>query len=226
MILSILCVTINKYPSVGGFIEKMYTLAHGLNAEFVLGLDREKAQKADFRKLADIALDLKKKDTHMQEDVLDEVIGACSGDWVLRLDDDETISPALERWIFGGSYVSGNLFTFPRIYLYPDEKHFLNNPGIFPDLQTRLGRKEFMFGCNYAHAANPNGSGVTVDYAIEHHNLLVKDLAERRIIAAKCEAIQPGAGTLPQYARYNLPEDFYPDFEIQEYTNNGDFSTT
>jgi hypothetical protein len=107
--------------------------------------------------------------------------------------------------------------------MWPDEKHVLANPGIYPDLQTRLGRRENMLGVNYIHAGNPNGTGIVIPYAIEHHKLLVKTLEERKQIADRYESIRPGAGSLPEYARYNLPELFYEDFIVKEY-RDGDFS--
>jgi hypothetical protein len=219
--LSILCVTNNQHPCVERYVMDMSRLASSLKAEFVLGLDREKAQQSMLGIYADKKIDLT-ADT-LQEDVLDEAINACSGDWLLRLDDDEQVSLALGHWLESYDWSAGDLYAFPRVYLYPDERHMLTNPGMWPDLQTRLGRKELMTGCTYVHAGNRNGTGQVVPYAIEHHNLLVKTLEERRALAAHYEAIRPGAGSLPEYARYNLPEDFYPEFILKEYTD-GDYS--
>ncbi len=221
MNLSILCVTNNEpafaYPFIMGFRK----LADRLGAELVLDLNREKKDTSPFRGIADKEIETK-PDT-LQDLVLDMAINECSGDYILRMDNDESVSPAMADWLATGEYTSGRLFTFPRVYFWGDTDHYLNNPGMFPDLQTRLGLKHLMTGCNFIHAGNPNGPGQTVMCAIEHHNLLVKDLAKRREIAALYESVSPGAGSLPWYARYNLPEDFYPDFELVEYTNRGDF---
>jgi hypothetical protein len=222
MSLSILCVTNNQRPNVEDYVAHMRRLAHSLQAEFVLGLDRDDKHKPFIRCYGMKVIDLTANT--LQEDVLDQAISACAGDWVLRLDDDEMVSMALEAWLLTGTYQTGNLYAFPRVYLYPDKDHFIANPGIWPDLQTRLGRKELMLGCNTVHAGNPNGTGRIVPYALEHHNLLVKSLDDRRKIAARYEAIRPGAGSLPEYAQYNLPEDFYPEFIVKEYSN-GNFSS-
>jgi hypothetical protein len=219
--LSIVCVTNNAHPHVERFIQNMNWLAALLGAEFVLGLDREKAKTSNLRKYATKALNLTAD--KLQEDVLDQAIAACSGEWVLRLDDDERISDSLLTWLMTGAYTSGRLYAFPCVYPYPDTNHILANPGMWPDLHTRLGRKELMFGVNHVHAGNPHGTGQVVPYAMEHHNLLVKTLEERRAKAALYESIRPGAGTLPEYVRYSLPEDFYPEFIIHDYTN-GDYS--
>jgi glycosyltransferase involved in cell wall biosynthesis len=226
--LSILCVTNNEHPHVEKFIKAMRQLATNLEAELVLGLDGEKAQSASWRHLADVSLNLKAD--KLQETVSDQAVAACHGDWVLRLDDDEMASPALFIWLFNltrktsdKNNIKDTLYTFPRVYLYPDDKHYLVNDGMMPDLQTRLGKKELMYGVTYVHAGNPNGTGTVVPYAIEHHKLLVRDYKDRQKIAARYESIRPGAGSLPEYARYNLPEDFYNPLETEKYTN-GNFS--
>lgn len=217
MTLSILCVTNNEHPQAGRFVTYMRWMATAAKAELVLGLDR--CPDAYFRKMGDKVLDLEAD--KLQEDVLDQAIAACSGDWVLRLDDDEKCSRILQGWIVAGYYLNTghDLYAFPRIYLYPDEWQYIANDGMYPDLQTRLGKKELMYGCNYVHAGNPHGTGCVVPYAIEHHKLLLRDLADRRKIAARYEALRPGAGSLPEYARYNLPEDFYIEFNLKGYTN-------
>jgi hypothetical protein len=221
MSLSILCVTNNEPAFAYPFIMAFRKLADRLGAELVLDLNRDKADTSPFRGIADKEIETK-PDT-LQDLVLDMAIGECSGDYVLRMDNDESVSPALADWLATSDYQNAELFTFPRVYFWGDTSHYLNNPGMFPDLQTRLGRKELMTGCTSIHAGNPNGPGMVIPLALEHHNLLVKDLAKRREIAALYESISPGAGSKPEYARYNLPEDFYPEFELMEYTNRGDF---
>ena len=223
MTLSILCITNNEYTGTGYFIERMKELSVHLNAELVLGLDREKAQTAPFRHLADVAVDVTAN--LLQEDVMNSVLDSCSGEWVLRLDDDETVSEALHDWLKSDGYLHAKqrLYAFPRVYLYPDTKHFITNENIYPDLQTRLGLKPLMYGFNFVHAGNPNGTGAVVPYALEHHKLLVRTLGQRREIAARYEQCRPGAGSRPEYARYNLPEDFYHELKTSNY-GNGDFS--
>ena len=223
MTLSILCVTNNEYAGTDRFIEHFRELADDIDAELVLGLDREKAQAAPFRKLADTFVDLKA--STVVEDVMNEAVQHCSGEYILRLDDDETVSPALRMWLKNKVYLDsfGRLFAFPRVYFYGDEKHVIVNQGIYPDLQTRLGLKPLMFGLNYVHAGNPNGTGVVVPYAIEHHKLLVRSLEDRQSIAARYETAKSGAGTNPVWSRYNLPEFVYPELITKEY-GNGDYS--
>lgn len=223
MTLSILCVTNNEHPHVQRFILALHRLATVLGAELVLGLDREKAQRADWRKLANVAVNLQAD--KLQEDVLDQAVDACSGDYVLRIDDDEMVSPALEAWLAGGQYqfIGSRVYAFPRVYLWPDEHHILVNDGIYPDLQTRLGERFYMHGVNSVHAGNPNGTGQVIPYAIEHHSLLVKTYAERRAVAERYESLRPGAGFSRTYAKYLLPEDIYGNLTTKEYSD-GDFA--
>jgi len=223
MTLSILCVTNNQHPYVTRFVLALHRLATTLGAELVLGLDRERAQRAEFRSLATVAIDLQAD--KLQEDVLDQAVDACRGAYILRLDDDEMVSPALENWLMGGSWAAGyaRVYAFPRVYLWPDPEHILTNEGMYPDLQTRLGKRECMKGVNYIHAGNPCGTGQVIPFAIEHHNLLVKTRAEREATLARYESIRAGAGTIPHYARYNCPEWFYAELTTKEYSS-GDYS--
>lgn len=222
MNLSIVCVTNNQY-NAKPFILRLHSLCTRLGAELVLGLDREKAQKADWRSLANVTVDL--SCDKLQEDELDKAIEAATRDWVLRIDDDETVSPALESWLFTlGHEKSGyQLYAFPRIHLYPDAWHYVSNPEMLPDLQTRLGKKPLMFGVNRVHAGNPNGTGAVVPYALEHHKLICRTLEQRKEIAARYETLMPGAGTRMDYARSNWPEQHIV-LETREYKNNGNFS--
>lgn len=222
MSLSIVCVT-NGESHVGSYVKRMRQLADNLKAEFVLGLDGQTAQTSKLREYADTAIDLPAHDVPLQEKVLDLAIEQCKGAYVLRLDDDEVVSQALEMWLAKKEYENGKLFAFPRVYMFNDESHVLANEGIWPDLQTRLGLKPLMFGVNGIHAGNPNGTGAVIPYALEHHKLLVKSYEQRKEIADRYEAIRPGAGYSDTYARYNTPEDIYSELVIKPYTD-GNYS--
>lgn len=220
MTLSILCVT-NGEEWAGKYIQRMYDLACYLGAPLVLGLDRERAQRAGFPCHRSINLT-----AHLlQEDVMDEAVAYCDTEYVLRLDDDEVASPALAGWLATENYtlIGSRVYAFPRVYMWGDEQHILSNDGIYPDLQTRLGLRNCMFGVNHVHAGNRCGTGTIVPYAIEHHSLLVKSCEKRKEIADRYESLQPGAGHSPIYARYLLPEDVYGSLVTKEYID-GDFS--
>ena len=231
MTLSILCVTDGKLHAFY-FLNEMSLLAKRLECEFIVGDDQFKSEEDRKNlKMNGFILSgeckfvmLPPHKVGLQECVLDEAVRACSGDYILRLDDDEKVSPALESWLMTKQYETGNLFAFPRVYMYPDTKHVLCNEGIFPDLQTRLGKKELMFGVNHIHAGNPNGTGVIINKAIEHHKLIIKTLDERREIKERYDAIRPGAGSDPHFAQFNTPEEVFSQLEVREYKdgNYGD----
>lgn len=222
MNLSILCVTLAE-PHAGLYLVRMSHLARLLGAEFVIGLDGARAHQSHLGKLATKAVLLPAHDVPLQECVMDEAVSQCSGEYILRLDDDEAVSPSLQAWLMNRKYVGGQLFSFPRVYMHPDEKHVLCNDNIYPDMQTRLGLKHLMYGITFIHAGNPNGAGTFAPFAIEHHKLLCRSYDERLAIANRYEAIREGAGSLPEYARYNLPEKFYSELQVQEYTD-GDYA--
>lgn len=222
MSLSILCVT-NAPTHAGIFIGRMKKLSTILNCEFVLGLDGARARSSSLGVFADVVVNTPEHDTELQECVLDYALDKCSGEYVLRLDDDEAVSPALEKWLYFHNYLRGQLYSFPRVYLYPDAQHILDNEGIYPDLQTRLGLKQLMGGFNSIHCGNPHGSGTTVPYAIEHHNLIVKSYQDRQKIADRYEGIREGAGRSNTYGRYLIPEDIYDKLSFKDYFD-GDFS--
>lgn len=220
MSLQMLCIT-NGEPHAKAFIERMFRQCNRLGIELVLGLDREIAQAAGYPCHKSINLQA----VNLQEDVSNQAVEFCDADWLLRVDDDEVISPALERWIANGAYREFNsqVYAFPRVYMWPDEQHILVNPDMWPDLQTRLGRRKCMLGVNYIHAGNRFGTGLVIPYAIEHHKLIVKSYEQRLEIARRYEEIRRGAGSLPHYGRYNLPEHYYPQLEYKPY-GDGDYS--
>lgn len=220
MTLSICCVTNGNHYALT-YLSYMRILADKLGCEFVVGMD--KTESKAIKILADVAVKLPEHEVELQECVLDKAIEMCTGDYILRLDDDEKVSSALEHWILSRAYHLGELFAFPRVYMYPDTKHVLANDGVYPDLQTRLGKKEKMYGVNHIHAGNPHGTGLVIPYAIEHHNLIAKSYKERQKIADRYESIKPGCGRSNTYGRYLIPEDIYPELIIKDYYD-GDYS--
>lgn len=214
--LSIVCVTLNE-PHAARFILKMHSLATRLGAELVLGLDGVKAHVAEFRGLAHKTVNV--QSAGYVESVLDEVLAACTRPFVLRLDDDEAVSPALADWLERREYPE--VAAFPRPYLWGDEQTFITD--LYPDLQTRLTRWEKAGGRRYIHQGSPYGTGTIIPYAIEHYKFLVRSLEDRKRIAAQYEAVSHGAGFSPTYGRFNLPEDHLSPIRTSHYTD-GDFS--
>jgi hypothetical protein len=186
--LSILCVTRNEL-CVQRLLEKMKKDADFIGAEFVKVVDG-----VDVHSNGSI------------ESVLDEAIAMCKDGWILRLDDDEEMSADLKSWFHSSPVAIPDLFTFPRLNLWVDERHYILNENLYPDLQTRLAKKEQSGGRQVIHAGSPFGVGGIVDKPILHHKFLIRDYNERKAIAERYESIAPGAG-MGFYKVYSLPED-------------------
>ena len=213
--LSILCVT-KVEPHAERFTLAMYNLAENLaNAECVVALDSEVIYSAA---VAAHRVHLVRSKGYI-ESVLDEALGFCTGDYVLRLDDDESASPAMVAWLKSGEYHSKPHWKFPRANLWGDGEHFIVTPQLWPDVQTRLSRRELAGGRNLIHAGSPHGGGTQAPCAIEHHKFLVKSLAERREIVRRYDSIQPGAGT--SFAAFSVPEDAYDEVPLGRFDESG-----
>lgn len=149
------------------------------------------------------------------ESVLDSVIDKCSGDYVLRLDDDEFMSLEMQKWLEKRDFKS-DLYTFQRANLWEDENHYIANTPLWPDIQTRLATKEKSYGRTEIHCLSPYGFGEALDYKILHYKYLIKDYRERKSIAERYEAVKPSAGLGSLYKQYYLPEDCFERIQTYE----------
>lgn len=140
------------------------------------------------------------------EKVLDDAIAACPDGYILRLDDDETVTPELSKWLAEGGYRDAQHWAFPRLHLYPDAEHHITTEPLWPDLQTRLSLKRFSGGRPGVHQGSPYGTGEIGPAGIVHHKFLCRSLAERRACVDRYESIRPGAGR--DFAVFSVPEDF------------------
>lgn len=207
MTLSILVVT-KAEPHAELYLLAMATLADDLGGELVIACDGVEA----VTKLAELRLAYVVRHVHSHgyiESVLDEAIGFCTGDYVLRLDDDERCSPAMVRWLAAREYEKGDHFKFPRANLWPTPDLVAITPQLWPDRQTRLSVKAKAGGRTTIHAGSPFGGGEEAPCVIEHHSFLVRSLEERRAKVARYDSIAPGMGT--QFLAFSCPEDVYPD---------------
>lgn len=180
MDLTILCVT--KGEEYGAYFRRrMSILAQLLDVEMVFAAD------GCFDALEALERDVVLKVTSKGyiESVLDEAVAACSGKYVLRLDDDEAVSPAMEAWLKEKTYLLRDHWCFPRFHLYPDPQHAVVTPPYFPDWQTRLSLKAMSGGRPNVHEPSPYGVGTVATVGIEHYELLVKTQAERAALAKK-----------------------------------------
>ncbi len=208
MTLSILCIT-RAEPFALPFLRAMDTLATGLGAELVIGADGHDA----YRRVEELGLLANvwavQSDGYL-ESVLDTVLARCTGDYVLRLDDDERVSPAMMTWLAARRYERADHWAFPRANLWRDAQTYIVNAPLWPDLQTRLSVRSKAGGRTQIHAGSPYGTGEIAPVVLEHHKFLVKPLKEREAIAARYDAIAEGAGTGHTYGPYTLPERCFP----------------
>lgn len=148
------------------------------------------------------------------ENVLDAAIAQCPDGYILRLDDDETISPAMYHWLRRGMYRSADHWAFPRVHLWSIKGDCIVTPPLWPDLQTRLSVKEKSGGRTRVHQGSPFGTGRIAPCAIEHHKFVVRTIGSRRRLADHYASLDPAAGS-DHYRIFSVPEDY--DFETVPY---------
>lgn len=207
MMLSILTVT-KLEPHSAYFLGKMRDLALALSAEFVVVVDGE--TPVIFPDADRVGVVQSKG---YIESVLDEAVNACRGRYILRLDDDEMASPAMERWLAHGCHLTADNWQFPRAHLWPDAESVIMTPHLWPDMQTRLSVKEKAGGRGGVHAGSPFGMGEYAPVTIEHHKFLARTYEERLAIAKRYDAYSAGYGT-GNMKPFSLPEDAYDEVTV------------
>lgn len=173
--LSILCVSDLKHYAVP-FIEEMDRLAHRLKAEFVLVQDGVDVHSAGYI-----------------ESVLDEAIAKTKGDYILRLDDDEKVSRAMERFLAREMYRRGEQWSFPRAHLWGNAQTMILEKYYWPDVQTRLSTRAKSGGYTKIHQGSPFGGGQIPFACLEHWCYLAKTYEERLEVSRRYHRIMQGA---------------------------------
>ncbi len=200
--LDILCVTKGE-QHVKFFITTLRNIADLLGARLVIGADGQAA--ADLcEPYADRLLVQSGKG--YLESMINQAVEFCTGEYVLRLDDDELPSGGMVDWLQSGVFLEREAWLFARMNLWGDGMHFLANEQLWPDLQMRLARRELSGGWGGIHSPAPAAKlGVFSKQVIVHYKFVVRSLAERQALAERYEAVRPGAGYGP-YQVYTLPE--------------------
>jgi hypothetical protein len=211
MNISILCITkLEGYAQP--YLTQFEKLAKALKGELVIGFDvyPNQTSTAPIKTCASLVQIIPVRSEGYLESVHDLVVAQCRGDYVLRLDDDEQCSPAMEDWLKLGKYRDHDHWKFNRAHLWPTDgpkPMMIKTPQLWPDQQTRLSVRAKADGRNIIHAGSPYGGGELAPVLIEHHKFLVKTLAERRAIVANYDRVAQGAGT--EFAAFSVPEDYY-----------------
>ncbi len=186
------------------FVREFADLADALRAEFVLGLH---GCDGNTEYLNGIANKVVNVDGKFLEEMLDPVIAACSGDNILRLDDDERCSDSMMSWLKAGAYLEHDSWFFPRYHLWPDREHVIVQSPFFPDFQQRLTSKVKARRPPTLHAGSPYPAYPAPVY-MEHHNFLAKSYAERQALTATYETLRTGKLFKPEDVDVVCPEDW------------------
>jgi hypothetical protein len=188
------------------FLRHFRAIADMLSAEFVVAHDRCGPPACDADKYVPV------QSSGVVEDVLVEAHRACSGDYVLRLDDDETLSPrailCVAEWL--SKEGDSSVYAFPRANLWGDQWHGIRSGSLFPDFQVRLMPRERECRFTVHEGITPDA---TLPGMILHHKFLLKTREERLAIAARYEGKRAGCGT-GHYLQFSVPEDC---FEIETF---------
>jgi hypothetical protein len=164
------------------------------------------------------------------EAIIDEAFAYCRGDYVLRLDDDETPSMAMMTWLKEQQYLSDDVWRFPRVHFWKNVSSVLITKALWPDWQIRLTTKAKAGGREKRpHSPSPFGIGSPAPVCLEHHKFLIKSREQRQEVAARYDAAKAGLGTGPIFKVYSLPEEVYgkDPLELVQYsTGQADWTPT
>lgn len=221
-LLSLLCITKaepHSRPFLRHFAQTVESLGHN-DAELVIAADGERAMRSISAGFPTRVVPVLSRG--YLETVLDAGVDACEGHMILRLDDDERVSPALLRWLKEKKYLDAEHWKFPRVHFWRDRETILLTPQLYPDHQTRCSLKRLSGGRHAVHAGSPHGGGTEAPAAIEHHKFLVRSYEDRRRIAQSYDRWAQGYGTGP-FLAFSLPEDAYPAIKAHPLgTNEGE----
>lgn len=139
-----------------------------------------------------------------------QMVAACRGEWLLKIDYDEQLSPA---WLQAGwrdEVLAAGEFTHfwsPRRWLVAPDRFVACEPW-WPDWQLRLFRNsphEITFPTRLHETMSMTGaSGYLRSLAIHHHDVRTASRSAREEKAAAYERQRPGNGL----GFFYLPEDF------------------
>jgi hypothetical protein len=221
--LSLLCVTQGAERALP-FLKTFSELCERLGAEFVCAADGDVA----FNRLREwweaegiVGALVKVQSQGFLESVLDDAIALTHGDYVLRLDDDESPSPAMERWLMEGRYRTFDIWSFARVHFWGDVNTVLMSRHYFPDVQTRLSVRRKAGGRNQLHEPSPFGAGCVAPVCMEHWNYIVKPDQEQRDDAARYESILKG-GSQGKYRSASFKDQHAGKmFTVGDYDHEG-----
>jgi hypothetical protein len=207
MKLTVCCLAGAPGPRVRALIEPLREVAD----EVVIAAD-SRVGSEDLREYAAVADKLLRVEVAHLERHLAWLHQQCSGDWIFRIDADEFASPRLIAEL--PSFLSNRYvrqYWIPRVWLYPDLEHWLDEPPWWPDYQLRLYRNDcFLRFAGVQHTtAVSQPPNAYVESPIYHLDLLVNTVGTREKKAQFYDQLRPtmqAPGGGPMNERYYLPE--------------------
>lgn len=202
-------------------VAAMLAPLRALRPEVVLAIDDrlEESFDRDFRRLGDRVV--RAPYLGAVSRAFGWLLSQCTGEWVLRLDDDEVpgsgLAAELERCIAGDPPITHAWV--PRRWLYPDGAGMLAQWPWRPDYQLRLMRNDpalVSFPGRIHEVASVLGPCLYLREPIYHADLLFKPFEERLRKVRRYEAIRPGMklGAVSLNEAYYLPEQ-HEDLRIK-----------
>jgi hypothetical protein len=222
MKLTVCCLAGAPGPRVRALIEPLREVAD----EVVIAADR-RVSRDDLREYAAVADKLFSIEVVHSERHFAWLHHQCSGQWILRIDADEFASPELIAELpslMANRYV--RQYWIPRLWLYPDTAHWLNEPPWWPDYQLRLYRNDgFLRFSGLQHStAVSQPPNVYVESPLYHLDLLVNNVEARERKANFYDELRPGLqapGGGAMNERYYLPERAPSPLRIGHVVPNG-----
>ncbi len=206
MSLSICCLTNAPGERLASILEWLRPIAD----EIVVGADSsvDEERRREYATIADTVLPI---NFQFAERHLSWLAEQCSGDWILRVDDDEVPSPGLvERlpWLIMQQIEQ---YWVPRRWLYPTADRWLAELPWWPDYHNRLVRRnaDLRFSGVLHTGADPVLPARFLEWPLYHLECVLKDRPSREAKVARTEEMRPGLtapGGGPLNEVYYLPE--------------------
>lgn len=208
MSLSVLCITDFPASQVAAIIEQLRPITD----EVVIAIDSrlDLTETGKYSTLADRLI--RYEYNGAMERALAWAHAQCRGDWILRIDADEVASPgliaAIPELIQRGRVLQ---YQVPRLWLFPDPDHWLNELPWYPDFQIRLVRNDHtLWFQGLTHTGvSPALPARCLEQPIYHLNLLTLSRSQReqkmeeRYKPHSRGILAPGGGSVN---RFYLPE--------------------
>lgn len=209
MKLSIATITISKERQLSALLSSLEHIAD----ELVVFVDNTTTDNslAVARTFTDRAYLVEHSDTGTFEARAQEMVSACTGDWILIIADDETLSPqwnrALVSKLMADKYATH--YWVPRCWMVPQNNHFICTAPWYPDYQLRFFRNIpslLKFPTKIHESILVAGEGVYLsDASIYHWDLVWNSRENREKKVARYTRLNPENPC----GEYYLYEDHY-----------------